>query len=500
MGAKSRPLAARRPGAAVLVSHAPRTYMSGAAISARSFSTHMPRPTPQAVLRRIAERNTVRIAITGLRRCGKTVFTSSLVHNLMSAGQWPDLLPFLKVAGRDDLIAAEVFPLPGIPRFPLETALATITGDPPAWPQATDQLCGLRVGVRFRSRRALARVTGRTERVLNVDIIDYPGEWLLDLPLLTKDFATWSVETLALTATGPRAAVFQRWREFAEAMDVRVAPAPGQLEQAVALYAQGLREASSSSAGLMLNQPARVLRPGNLPPDNRVLQLCPLPPLTEAAADSAFAIMQARYDAYRENVVAPFYRDHFRHFDAQIVLVDVLGALKAGQPAFDDMRAAIAAILQSFDYSRAGFRAWLEGALTERVLFAATKADHISSNQHPNLRRLLEEVVAREANRIRFRGVETKALALSSVRCTEDVLGEVQGQTLSMIRGRPVGRDTDTALFPGEIPAHFPGPQDWKEGRFKFLDFLPAHVNGARGLPHIGLDEALEGLLGNRLR
>ena len=164
------------------------------------------------------------------------------------------------------------------------------------------------------------------------------------------------------------------------------------------------------------------------------------------------------------------------------------------------MRAAIAAILQSFDYSRSGFRAWLDGALTERVLFAATKADHVSSNQHPNLRRLLEEVVAREANRIRFRGVETRALALSSVRCTEDVLGEVQGQTLSMVRGLPAGRDTETALFPGEIPAHFPGPQDWREGRFRFLDFQPAHVSGARGLPHIGLDEAMQELVGARLR
>ncbi len=468
----------------------------------------MPRPTPQAILRRLAERNTVRVAVTGLRRCGKTVFTTSFVHNLMSAGQWPDLLPFLKVAARGDLIAAEVFPLPGVPMFPFEHSLAAIVGGGTAhgahgWPAATDRLCGLRIAVRYRSRRTLNVLRGRRVRTLNIDLVDYPGEWLLDLPLLAKDFATWSAETMALAAREPRARHVREWQAAVDAIDAQASADPVALKRAATLYAEALRRCAAPEVGLTLHQPARLLRPGEFSPDSPLLELSPLPPPRDGApppAGSNFAAMAARYDAYRERIVAPFYRDHFRYFDAQIVLVDVLGALKAGQAAFDDMRAAIAAILQSFDYSRSGFRAWLEGALTERVLFAATKADHVSSNQHPNLRRLLEEVVAREANRIRFRGVGTEALAISSVRCTEDVVGEVQGQTLSLVRGMPAGRDAETALFPGEIPAHFPGPQDWREGRFRFLDFLPVHVSGARGIPHIGLDEAMQGLVGNHLR
>jgi predicted YcjX-like family ATPase len=474
----------------------------------------MPRPTPPAILRRLAEPNTVRIAVTGLRRCGKTVFTTSFVHNLMSAGQWPDLLPFLKVAARGDLIAAEVFPLAGVPMFPFEASLAAIvggsvggrvggTGTAHTWPSPTDRLCGLRVSLRYRSRRPLHVLRGRAVRKLNIELVDYPGEWLLDLPLLAKDFATWSTETLALTARAPRARHFGAWHAFLDTVDPLAPADPATLKRAAGLYAAALRACAAPDVGLTLHQPARLLRSAEIGADDALLELSPLPALagaTAVPASSAFAAMAVRYDAYRSQVVAPFYRDHFRFFDAQIVLVDVLGALKAGQAAFDDMRAAIAAILQSFDYSRSGFRAWLEGALTERVLFAATKADHVSSNQHPNLRRLLQEVVARETNRIRFRGVETETLAISSVRCTEDVVGEAQGQTLSLVRGMPVGRDAETALFPGEIPAHFPGPQDWKEGRFRFLDFLPVHVSGARGIPHIGLDEAIEGLVGKRLR
>ncbi len=34
-------------------------------------------------------------------------------------------------------------------------------------------------------------------RTLTLDIVDYPGEWLLDLPLLDKSYEQWSAETLA---------------------------------------------------------------------------------------------------------------------------------------------------------------------------------------------------------------------------------------------------------------------------------------------------------------
>ena len=457
--------------------------------------------TARALARRVGERNVVRLAVTGLRRCGKTVFTTAFIDDLLCAGQWPELLPFLDVAARGDLIAAETFAPEGeIPAFPYAESIGAIRGDPAGWPKATERLHGLRVSIRYRTRNRVARLLGSATRVLTIELVDYPGEWLLDLPLLAKSYADWSRETLGMTRAMPRAVRFERWLTFLAGIDPGAPSVTATLDQAAKLYASALRDCATSDTGLFLHQPARIVSPGTFALDDPLLAVCPLPPAPGAAPGSFHAVMAERYAAYCEHVVAPFYRDHFRRFDAQIVLVDVLGALRHGQASFDDMRAAIGAVLQSFDYGRTGLRAWLEGARTERVLFAATKADHVSSNQHPNLRRLLEEVVVREGNRIRFRGVATKAIALSSVRCTEDVLGEVQGQTLSMVRGLPVGRTTQTALFPGEIPAHFPGPQDWRDGRFRFLDFLPAPVTGNRGLPHIGIDEAMDYLIGPRLR
>ena len=38
----------------------------------------------------------------------------------------------------------------------------------------------------------------------HLDIVDYPGEWLIDLPLLEQDYRTFSTEALALAASPSR--------------------------------------------------------------------------------------------------------------------------------------------------------------------------------------------------------------------------------------------------------------------------------------------------------
>ena len=45
---------------------------------------------------------------------------------------------------------------------------------------------------------------------LYLDIFDYPGEWLLDLPLLNLDFQQWSLEQAKITS-GVRQQFAQDW-------------------------------------------------------------------------------------------------------------------------------------------------------------------------------------------------------------------------------------------------------------------------------------------------
>ena len=51
--------------------------------------------------------STVSLAVTGLSRAGKTVFITSLIHNLLSALHNPNRMPLLDMVGERRLIAVE---------------------------------------------------------------------------------------------------------------------------------------------------------------------------------------------------------------------------------------------------------------------------------------------------------------------------------------------------------------------------------------------------------
>lgn len=447
-------------------------------------------------LANLALDRTLRLAVTGLRQSGKTVFITALVHHLLQGQQ----LPFLGAAKEGRLLGARLLPRrPGDPpRFPFAEARTALAEAAAHWPEPTRGLSSLRLAVRFAAKGALRRRLGE-HRTLVLEIIDYPGEWLLDLPLLDQSFAAWSEAELARAERPPRADLAGDWRRFLDSLDP-VAPAdPAQAAEAARLYTDYLRRCQRD-AGLSLLQPGRFTMPGDLE-GSELLEFCPLP-AREAPRGSLAALMAERYERYRDLVVRRFYRDHFARFDRQIVLVDVLSVLNHGRACFDDAEAALGAVLESFRYGQSGRFARLLRPRIDTLLFAATKADHVAHNQHHNLRLLLERMVADAAGSARFEGAKPAFLALSALRSTDTVRTEHQGQVLSCVRGRIKGEDRETVLFPGEIPPELPDDEDWQSGRFRFRDFAPRRLrlHGAETPEHVRLDQALEVLIGDRLR
>jgi hypothetical protein len=438
---------------------------------------------------------TLRLAVTGLRGGGKTVFITLAAHHLLQ----PRELPFLVAVQENRLLGARLLPhLAGdLPRFPFEQARAALAASAPHWPPATERLSALRLQLRFAVKGALRRRLGE-HRLLNLQIVDYPGEWLLDLPLLEQSYAAWSAATLAAAEAPARAALARDWRSFIASLDLDAPAVGGQARQAAALYTDYLRRCQD--AGLKLLQPGRFTMPGDLA-GSELLVFCPLPAGGEVRG-SLRQRMRKRYERYLSSVVEPFYRDHFSRFDRQIVLVDLLGALNRGQACFTDTQAALGLVLRSFRYGPGGLLARLLRPQIETLLFAVSKADHIAHNQHHNLRLLLERTVEEAAGSARFEGVKPAYVALAALRSTDVVRTEHHGQTLSCVRGILKGENRETVLFPGEIPADLPGPEDWQEGRFRFRDFAPRRLipHGADKPQHIRLDQALETLIGDRLR
>ena len=439
---------------------------------------------------------TVRLAVTGLRGGGKTVFITALTHHLLQGRE----LPFLSAVQEERLLGAKLMPpRPGDPPpFPFERARAALAAAEPSWPAPTERLSALRLRLRFIAKGAIRRRLSE-HRSLNLEIIDYPGEWLLDLPLLEQDFATWSAQALAAAERPPRAALASDWRNFLAGLDPAAPADPRQVAEAAALYTRYL-ERCQSEAGLSQVQPGRFTMPGDLA-GSELLQFCPLP-ADGAGRGSLGALMAGRYERYRDTVVRSFYRDHFSRFDRQIVLVDLLGPLNRGRACFDDVEAALGTVLRSFRYGPSGLLARLFRPRIEVLLFAASKADHVAHNQHHNLRLLLEQVVSEAAGNARFEGIKPAFVALAALRSTDVVRTDHHGQALSCVRGILKGDRRETVLFPGEIPPELPADDDWSADRFRFRDFAPRRLalQGDGKPQHIRLDQALEVLLGDRLQ
>ena len=98
----------------------------------------------------------------------------------------------------------------------------------------------------------------------------------------------------------------------------------------------------------------------------------------------------------------PFFRDHFARLDRQVVLVDALAAFNAGPEALRDLEAALAGILDCFRIGRGTLLSSLFRPRIDRILFAATKADHLHHSSHDRLEAVLRRTVAKavDARRI----------------------------------------------------------------------------------------------------
>jgi hypothetical protein len=456
----------------------------------------------EAAARSLAERalrRKLRVAVTGLSRAGKTVFLTALLHNLHLAARLKEgqtgHLPFFDPVAKGTLEDVTLRPLADLPAFPFLPNLDRLLYTVPDFPPSTTGLSGFGAALRYRPQGLLGRQLVDTTTV-EVEIIDYPGEWLLDLPMLEQNFEEWSAATLRLAENGPRASVSGDWRTIPPG-----APANEEiLESARFSYTAYLKACREPPVSLSFLQPGRFLRPGDDSVDLAAFRFCPLA-LTDGVARSGTiaAAMRDRFERYKNEIVRPFYESVFTAFDRQLVLVDVVGALNAGPQSFDDMRLALDTVLRSFRRDGDGLLARLFRPRTSKVLFAATKADHVTANQFHNLRLLLRAMMADDAGGLPIADVETEFAALSAVKCTANKRVLYQGQQITVLEGVIKGHGALEQLFPGEIPEHLPTVEDWASERFRFYDFLPPSLDRdrGRGIPHIHLDKALQFLIGD---
>jgi predicted YcjX-like family ATPase len=300
----------------------------------------------------------IKVAVTGLSRSGKTVFLTSLIANLLAMGAGRPTMPALRTlidkGGKERLRDIRLVPARAstTPRFDYKGKLADLAAAQPRWPARTEDLAEIELEIEIRPGDGLlAQMRGLsgTPR-LRLELLDYPGEWLLDLPLLNLSHARWSVETLARLREKPRSDAASEFLSFVTHIDPSRQADDALIQRGHQLYKSAL-ERCRAEHGLRYLQPGRFLTMGarNDAPFMWFFPASDLP--DHPVRDSIAELLNARFEAYKSDIKATFFDTHFRAFDRQIVLVDTLGALHAGRAAFEDTERAIADIAASLSGS-----------------------------------------------------------------------------------------------------------------------------------------------------
>lgn len=453
---------------------------------------------------------TLRLGVTGLSRAGKTIFITALVHNLLTGGRMPGFAPLAE--GR--FIGAKLaeYPDATIPRFAYEQHLETLTGKTPAWPEGTRRISQLRVVLKYQSKTWYSGMAGPS--TLNLDIVDYPGEWLLDLPLLGLSFAEWSSEALERARRPGSGKEAKPFLDLLDGTDPAQEASDPHAERLAAAFTEYLRRSREHGA-LSTLPPGRFLLPGDLE-GSPALTFAPLPPAAQKRGSTLYAMLEHRYEAYKDRVVRPFFRDHFARLDRQVVLVDTLRALNAGPAAVADLETALTAVLACFRQGETNPFLRPFTRKIDRILFAATKADHLHHTSHDRLEAILNRLVANANKRARFAGAQARTIALAGIRATKEGTIDEAGDTLPTIIGTPIKGEmldgtvydgqTEIALFPGDLPERPDSLfEDGTPVSLNFLRFAPPqqldrNADGEVVLPHIRFDRALDYLIGDWLK
>jgi predicted YcjX-like family ATPase len=466
----------------------------------------------------------VSLAVTGLSRSGKTAFITSLVNQLINEGSGAKL-SFFDPVHQGNFIAAKRVPQQHyhVPRFDYDAAISALTSEPASWPKATNGISELRLAIRYQPKNSMLKYA-TDMATLTLDITDYPGEWLLDLPMLKQTYQEWSEQTYALMTSGARnehSKSFIAKLEKIDALDCASEELLAELSQEYTTLLHTFRH----ELGLSVIQPGRFILPGDLA-GAPILEFFPFPVHTnldgndyqKAPDDSLIGMLRSRYLEYKEQVVRKFYREHFLRFDRQIVLADCLTPLNKGKESFADLELAMSMVLESYNYGKSGLFSRMFSPKIDKLLFAATKADHVTPEQHAPLVSLLNQLVHQNKHHLNYEAVTLKTLAIASVKATNSGVSKHNGKDIPVIQGQrlvPSALDESKGklkgnsnevfgqkitVFPWAVPSQLPKDDYWQSKPFNFITFAP--LNGLvkhQSLPHVRMDQVLQFLLADKM-
>ena len=452
-------------------------------------------------LQRLNDRR-ICLGITGLSQSGKSTFVTSLIDQLINY-KTSALSGFSPVLEKR-LMGVKILPLKHkkITNFPYEVSIAGLKQPQPNWPSSTTDISGCVLELKLQKAVTPLNPFSKENFSLFIELRDYPGEWLLDLPLRNMDYARWCGQCSAQFNREPRKQILGDLLLDLQNIDPMDPVDFKVLAQLKTRFVGFLEQCKAGEHPLSLIQPGRFLMPGEIE-DETLLCFVPLlkagsstdGQLEAAPENSYFKVCEQRYKAYIKQLVEPFYKDFFSGIDRQVVLVDVVTALNSGPLYLDDMRQALSNISDSFSYGPQNRIMQLFTPKIDKVVFAATKADQVVSSDHASLVKLLESLVDHAYKTAQYEGVPPTTEAVAGVRSSIEV--EHEGDTA--LSGFDTTGATIGYIHP-PIPAFIAkntvdqGFKDWNIPKFN----PPILPDDTQAVPHIRIDSVLNSLVGDK--
>ncbi len=430
----------------------------------------------------------LRIGVTGLSQAGKSTLITTLINHLENVRRGslsgePALATLVHGHWQRQTPRA----------FDYDAGLMALTGQPPRWPKSTADWSIARIELTY--DRPWYDIKPRKQLI---ELVDYPGEWLLDLQLLEWSYPQFCQAIWDWCSREPRASV---GRDLLAELATIDPGSPVDLTQLLRLqreWTDFLAQCRQYPYALSQNVPGRLLLPGD-DFDPTTAPFVPLFSLNALSADSSAwpknsmgAVCERHFLRYREQVVRPFFEQHFQSLDAQVILIDLLGAMSAGQAALQDMRSAIEGALAPFRYGRDHWLGRLFRRRIRRVAVCATKIDHVLPADQLRLQSLVESFLYESVQRLAAEDIQLKLFAMTAVQAAQLQGADQNG------RQRLIGVDKRTGERIEFTPPTLPDALPHQLGlRIDQLPLLapPPGLDRARPFPSRRVDQLIKFLL-----